>query len=139
MFSWKNKIILIFSFVLITGCASYSKLSDTERIVTFKNLLDNEEITYIEKFDDRTNQWFDAVCGNSNDLSGSLKQCSNNTEFTDASKEKIYVLLYDNGNNLDNQNSNSNDSGETSNEYENDDSEDEEDEEEDWDPNNSGE
>ena len=128
---------------MITGCASYSKLSGTERIVTVKNLLNNEEITYIEKFDDRTNQWFDAVCGNSNDVSVGLEQCSNNTEFTDASKAKIYVLLYDNGNNLDNQNSNSNDSGETSNENENDDSEDEEEEEEDpeedWDPNNSGE
>ena len=128
--------------MLVTGCSSYSKLSNTERIVTYLNFFD-KEISYIEKFDIQTNEWFRAECKGLTSSTDS-KKCSNNTEFTDLSKIKISYMLENDEKDLNNQNSNSNDSGETSNENENDDSEDEEEEEEedpeeDWDPNNSGE
>ena len=92
--------------MLCTGCASYTQISNTERIITYTNI-SGEEINYLEKFDNKTNQWFRAICKNLN--SSNMNDCSNNTEFTNLSKIKIANLLSnEENNNSNNQKSNSN-------------------------------
>jgi len=136
MINFKNKIIIIFLILLNTGCVSYNQISNTERIISYTNI-SGEEINYIEKFDVETKEWFRAKCKNSNSLN--IKDCSNNTEFTNLSKIKIASLLSNDeksnsNNNVNTSQNGSNDSKDENESSENEDSEEGEDEggEGDW-------
>ena len=58
-----------------------------------------EEKSYIEKFDNKTNQWFRAKCKNTTIDS---VECISDIEFTDLSQNQIEHLLYSKGNNKEN-------------------------------------
>ena len=126
MIKFKNKIIIIFLILLNTGCVSYNQISNTERIISYKNIL-GEEINYIEKFDAETKEWFRAKCKNSNSLN--IKNCFNNTEFTNLSKIKITSLLSNDEKSNSNNNVNTSQSGSNDSKDENESSEDEDSEE----------
>ena len=71
------------------GCTKYTNLSDDQRIVVYKFF--TEEKSYIEKFDNKTNQWFRAKCKNT---TTNFLECINDIEFTDLSQNQIEHLLY---------------------------------------------
>ena len=83
------KFFFLLSFLTILGCTKYTNLSDDQRIVVYKFF--TEEKSYIEKFDNKTNQWFRAKCKNT--TTNSL-ECINDIEFTDLSQNQIEHLLY---------------------------------------------
>ena len=91
------KFFLLLSFLTILGCVKYTNLSDDQRIVVYK--LFTEEKSYIEKFDNKTNQWFRAKCKNT---TTNFLECINDIEFTDLSQNQIEHLLYSKGNNKEN-------------------------------------
>ena len=126
MIKFNNKIIIIFLILLNTGCVSYNQISNTERIITYTNI-SGEEINYLEKFHDETKEWFRAKCKNSNSLN--IKDCSNNTEFTNLSKIKIESLLSNDEKSNSNNNVNTSQSGSNDSKDENESSEDEDSEE----------
>ena len=119
---------------MVTGCANYSKLSENERLVSYK-LFSNETKYYIEKFDNKTGSWFKAKC---NIPTKNFKDCINNTEFTEISKIRIEGLLSNDHYSI-NKNTNSNSENENSSndeedeDEEEDEEEDEDEDEDDWD------
>ena len=88
-----KKIFLLFCFLFIIGCASYKSLSLTERIVYFNN----GQSSFVEKYDDRLNQWFRAECGDG--LIIIFEECKNNFKFTDLSISHMEHLLSGDGDN----------------------------------------
>ena len=107
------------------GCVKYTNLSDDQRIVVYKFF--TEEKSYIEKFDNKTNQWFRAKCKN---ITIDSVECISDIEFTDLSQNQIEHLLYSKGNNKENIQLNS----QTTNTSEEESDEEEEEEEEEEEP-----
>ena len=83
------KFFLLLSFLTILGCVKYTNLSDDQRIVVYKFF--TEEKSYIEKFDNKTNQWFRAKCKN---ITIDSVECISDIEFTDLSQNQIEHSLY---------------------------------------------
>ena len=123
------KIFFILHFVIITGCANYTQLSNNERLVSYK-VLSGETKYFVEKFDTETESWFRAKCNNTNHKKN-YEDCINNTEFTEISKILIAGLLSNNDTSI-NENENSNKNDEEEDEEENEE-EDEEEDEDNWD------
>ena len=126
------KFFLVLSFLTILGCTKYTNLSDDKRIVVYKFF--NEEKSYIEKFDNKTNEWFRAKCENA---TKNILECIDDIEFTDLSQSQIELLLNSEKNNKENIQLNSqttNTSKEESNEEEEEEGEEEEEEDEEEEP-----
>ncbi len=124
------KIFFILHFILITGCANYTQLSNNERLVSYK-VLSGETEYFVEKFDTETKNWFRAKCNNTNHKKN-YKDCINNTEFTEISKILIEGMLSSNDTSI-NENSNKNEETEEEETEEEETEEDETEEEEDED------
>ena len=118
----------LLSFLGVMGCQNYESLSLNERVVYYK-FFNKEQKSFVEKYDDKTNQWFRAKCLDVKIQTYS--KCANNFQFTNLSISQIENLLSSDNNNetnqLNNQVTNSN------NDNENDSYEDEDDGEDDWD------
>ena len=94
----------LLSFLGVMGCQNYESLSLNEyeslslneRVVYYK-FFNKEQKSFVEKYDNKTNQWFRAKCLDVKIQTYS--ECANNFQFTNLSISQIENLLSSDKNN----------------------------------------